>query len=915
MTTQNTITYDAKSFIVNGQRLLLTGGEFHYFRTPNELWEDRIIKAKRCGANLITTYIPWSWHEQTEGKQCWSGDRDLGRFIELCQKHGMYMIIKPGPYICAEWDFGGHPDWLLSKKIPIRILNDKYLSYVRLWYKTVAEKISPYLITKGGNILCIQVENEYDHYMNYGEDKVSLDDAVEYFKRLSNMITEFGIDIPQFANEAEFLRGKGIIDTRTYYPNIPFFGNWMYEHEYFDGKIINAKKGQPNCPTMILELQVGWFSQFGQPFYVPPVHLTESVTKSVIVLGASVLNYYMFIGGTTFPYWGCRGNNWPITGIGTGTSFDFGGAMIREWGQVMAGRYDWTKAFMLFCNDFKDLVLESDTCGEFTASTEKSEIQVLTNASASADKTISTKSEKFKVYAKKNSKGEHLVCIRNLSPQSRCVTIEKNAAPIITGLELEAYQTALLPVEVCIPNTEIKIVSSNSELLFAKKIDSRVCFGLYGKTGKDGRTVLNVPESDIKVIKGNVEVGGNNQAALKYKHTGVQLLQIKNNLMFIIEQEMAGKIEPLKNGILICDIYFTKNVEENEKQAVIKFQAANGAKNKFQYFGGKKVANIAINGKPLKFTAEDNNIETSFNYKKNINNAVELKWLSNWKVKADTDETSANFDDSHWQRLAKPISLEEAGLLEHGYIWYRSQFELPARSRDVQIIYKGNATDRQYIYLNGNLIWNGITNNELLKIDVDNKFVLEGTNCFVVMYANVFHNKSHPHEGAILKYSGIMQPVTVNAVVSGTPFTTYLSEFKVRQQLNGILKGYTKDNFDDSDWLQVPAAEKYVVSQQMGNIVWFRRKFEYKCKKNVEAAARLTIPAANQRCVFYLNGKPLGQFESIGPQHEFYIPQTFLKKQNVLAIVLEGTDSFLAEPKLDTFYQAIDAELKIDFEN
>ena len=91
---------------------------------------------------------------------------------------------------------------------------------------------------------------------------------------------EFGVDIPQFANEAAFLRGCGkIIDTRTYYPNIPFFSDWMYKHEYFDSKIIDAKKGQPDCPTMILELQVGWFSQFGQPIYIPDVSLTESVSK------------------------------------------------------------------------------------------------------------------------------------------------------------------------------------------------------------------------------------------------------------------------------------------------------------------------------------------------------------------------------------------------------------------------------------------------------------------------------------------------------------------------------------------------------------------------------------------------------------------------------------------------------------
>jgi len=133
--TPGIIEYDARSFIVRGKRELLVGGEFHYFRTPRELWEDRIIKMKRSGANLVTTYIAWNWHEPVEGKQRWSGDQDLAHFLELCTKHGMFIAVKPGPYICAEWDFGGHPDWLLSKKIPLRVLDNRYLKYVEKWYK------------------------------------------------------------------------------------------------------------------------------------------------------------------------------------------------------------------------------------------------------------------------------------------------------------------------------------------------------------------------------------------------------------------------------------------------------------------------------------------------------------------------------------------------------------------------------------------------------------------------------------------------------------------------------------------------------------------------------------------------------------------------------------------------------------
>jgi hypothetical protein len=233
----------------------------------------------------------------------------------------------------------------------------------------------------------------------------------------------------------------------------------------------------------------------------------------------------------------------------------------------------------------------------------------------------------------------------------------------------------------------------------------------------------------------------------------------------------------------------------------------------------------------------------------------------------------------------------------------------------VQIVYPGNATDRQYIYVNGNLVFSGITQpNEPPKVNIDNKFIRSGKNCLAVLYANTFHNKSHPHEGAILKYSGIMSPVLINAKVANDSYATAISSFNVRQQLTGILKGYTKTSFDDSNWTDVPPAKKYQMADEMGTIVWLRRKFSHNRRPGTTAAVKLTIPDARQRCVFYLNGKPLGQFESVGPQHEFYIPEPFLKKENVLAIILEGTDSYLVEPELDTFYQAAQTDIQLLFD-
>jgi hypothetical protein len=306
---------------------------------------------------------------------------------------------------------------------------------------------------------------------------------------------------------------------------------------------------------------------------------------------------------------------------------------------------------------------------------------------------------------------------------------------------------------------------------------------------------------------------------------------------------------------------------------------------------------------------------SSFEHRIPARKNVNIRWKGDWKAISDTDETAADYDDSGWVRLPKPISLEEAGLLEHGYVWYRGQFELPKKASGMQIVYPGNATDRQYVYVNGNLVFSGITPpNEPQKINIDDKFIRPGQNCLAVLYANTFHNKSHPHEGAILKYSGIMSPILITARTATDSYATDILSFKVREQLNGILKGHTKVSCDDSNWVDVPAAKKYSVDDEMGAIVWLRRKFMYSSRPGTTTAVKLIIPDARERCVFYLNGKPLGQFESVGPQHDFYIPETFLKKENVLSIILEGTDSYLVEPQLDTFYQAAETDIQLVFE-
>jgi len=899
------IAYDARSFLIHGQRVFLIGGEFHYFRVPHQLWPDRLLKMKRAGANFVTTYIPWNWHEPQEGKFLWEGDRDLERFIRLCRDLDLYLVVKPGPYICAEWDLGGYPDWILAKHIPLRVLDERHLRYVRRWYKQVAERIVPYLITNGGNIIAIQVENEYDHLMRLGDEKISLEEAIEYFQRLAGFMDELGLDVPKFANEAEFLQGSGIIDTRTYYPNIPWI--WMWEFGYFDRKILNARRGQPDCPTMILELQSGWFSQFGQPYYIPPVEVTESVSKSVLMLGASFLNYYMFVGGTTFPFWGCRGDcsahppgqlESVSRPIGTTTSYDFGGSPVREWGQTMPGRYDFIRAFSRFTRDFGGFIFDSELSEEVGVDA-GAEVALLGSDGVSPDRERRSPAENFTVMVRKKG-NQHLVGVRNLSayPQRVRLFWKRSGRTIFEAVELRPRETRLLPVNIQIPGSRIRIVRSSSELLFATRRNGTVVFGLYGKPGREYETVLNVPARMVRVLAGDVHVSGSEQAVLRYRHDGLQVVSVQGQILLLLDSHLAGKLEVTEQGVLVADAAFVRQLEESPGRLDITLEAEQPSPATLYFISPMRPRRVAVAGrKPAEVQRRRGYASVRLPVRRSP--AVTLDWIGPWKARTDWQEADPAYDDSGWRTLKLPSTLEDAGLLEHGYVWYRATLTVEKPPSEARLLFRGNDIDHQYVFVNGTPVWDGIASE--VEIDLP-KGLLRKRNCLAVLYRNFFHNKAHPSEGPILKYSGI-RGMAIAGPDGSRGRSAVVRTVRVREGLGGLRAGYHQPEHDDSGWITVPEESRRLATEPGTLITWLRRRFRCRFSPAHRAAVRLTIPAGAERCLIYLNGRAVGHYEAVGPQREFYLPEPLLREENLLAIVLEGPRSWIELPRLDTYFE------------
>ena len=170
-------------FYLDDKKIKIISGGMHYFRIVPQYWQDRLEKLKALGCNTVETYIPWNLHEREKGQFDFSGILDVAEFVKTAQELGLMVILRPTPYICGEWEFGGLPYWLLAEDgLRLRCCNEAYLQHVREYYEKLFEVIAPLQITKGGPVIMMQVENEYGYY---GNDHT-------YMNRLKSMMEELG---------------------------------------------------------------------------------------------------------------------------------------------------------------------------------------------------------------------------------------------------------------------------------------------------------------------------------------------------------------------------------------------------------------------------------------------------------------------------------------------------------------------------------------------------------------------------------------------------------------------------------------------------------------------------------------------------------------------------------------------------
>ncbi|KAM8749366.1 beta-galactosidase-1-like protein [Acanthopagrus schlegelii] len=303
------IDYKRNCFLKDAKPFQYISGSIHYSRIPRYYWKDRLVKMYMTGLNAIQVYVPWNFHETVQGVFNFTGDRDLEHFLDLANQTGLLVILRPGPYICAEWEMGGLPAWLLQKpNIILRSADTDYVQAVSNWFAVLLPKIKPWLYVNGGNIITVQVENEYGSYFACDYN---------YMRHLRTLFRLFlGEDTVLFTTDGNTDREMTCGSLEGLYATVDFGTN---------NNVTDAFKRQrrfePRGPLVNSEFYTGWLDHWGDQHAVVDAQKVSRVLAEMLSMGANV-NMYMFEGGTNFGYWNGADHDTRFRSVVTSYDYD-----------------------------------------------------------------------------------------------------------------------------------------------------------------------------------------------------------------------------------------------------------------------------------------------------------------------------------------------------------------------------------------------------------------------------------------------------------------------------------------------------------------------------------------------------------------------------------------------------------------
>jgi beta-galactosidase len=311
---RHTFRVSGTQFLLDGKPYQVISGEMHYPRVPRADWRDRFRKARAMGLNTITTYVFWNVHEPRPGVYDFAGQNDVAEYLREAQQEGLNIILRPGPYVCGEWELGGYPSWLLKdRNLVLRSNDPKYIAAMRTWFTRLAQEITPLLVRNGGPIIAVQVENEYG----------SIGDDHAYMEAVKSALEQSGLasDVLYTADGPDGLSAGSLPELAA----TVNFGTGDAKASF-----ATLESLRPESPRMSGEYWTGWFDKWGGKHHETDGALEASELEWILSHGYSV-NIYMFHGGTNFG-WMNGANSDGTTFLPDTTSYDYN-APLDERGE------------------------------------------------------------------------------------------------------------------------------------------------------------------------------------------------------------------------------------------------------------------------------------------------------------------------------------------------------------------------------------------------------------------------------------------------------------------------------------------------------------------------------------------------------------------------------------------------------
>lgn len=896
-TAAHTVSWDSHSLMIDGRRLVLYSGEFHYWRLPSvEQWRDRLEKMKAAGLNAVSVYFSWQYHSSAPGQYDFTGVRNIDALLDITDQLGLYVIARVGPYMNAEADAGGLPGWVLRQDLEPRsqtwtgkaaqgAYSPLYAQDSREWYSHVLPILARHQVTNGGSVLLLSIENEYSQPQG----------SQQYMQELFDTARADGILIPIFHNDFYF-RGDWSSLVNLYGQDSYPYGfkcchQWWDIH--FHGIDTWARTWQSlglQTPMFVSELQGGGFDSWGGQGYEPIARTLNgdwlnALDQSALAQGTTMLNTYMFAGGTSWGY---------MSFPGVYTSYDYG-APIAESGALRPAYYA-AHRIGSFLQSFGQQLANSDPAP--TPATVSNPAVVVHSRTDAASGTSF-------IFIRHGNAGAPVATNVTLHLPSGPITVPRKAGTAIT---VAGHGAATLVANATVGPLQLRY--STSQVMTNTQTAAGTYLVLYGPRGTPGETSFVLPAGASVVHNAGVTVTRKNgDLRLNYTHTSgprtVSIATSAGTVRLIITDTWHASRYWTTDGVLVGPADLVEDqggslsISDTASQAAILYgrpadslDAVDGAAlgQADPYMGSSPLGDLSGASK------------------------VAFPELKTWKFESGAPEVNPGFDDSSWT-LADHTSTTNPNVpssdtlladdygFHYGFVWYRGHFTATGQEKSFSI----RARQSFEVFLNGTPIGEGDTNlsdpphiySTQFHFTIPPALLKPGAdNVIAVLTESLGHDEGWLAGPLAQSPQGILTASIPDGpriawklqgdAGGEQPADTERGIFNA-SGLYGERFGWYQPSFDDGSWQTVSLPDNWRARSVTAPVGWYRTHFALHLPAGQSIPVGLTIPHASDKAVIWLNGWLVGRYwEQKGPQHTFYLPQGVLNPDgdNVLAIAV-----------------------------